>query len=138
MNVAFLDELAQAPVEPLGQRLRVGTRIAGIEPATLAGLLLERQLLGAAVPVVDLALEPRLHLALDPVDLRKPTLARLLKVLRHKVRDGKVHRHLLDVALEPVSFEQLVCGFGLVGLEWTKVEIGRRSCILRRCRARRA
>ena len=32
---------------------------------------------------------------------------------------------------EPVGFEQPMCGIGLIRLEWTKVEIGRRSGILR-------
>ena len=75
MDVALLDELAQASIKPLSERLSIRARVAGIEPATFASLLLECQFLGAAVPVVDLALEPRLYLALDPIDLCKPTLA---------------------------------------------------------------
>jgi hypothetical protein len=51
-------------------------------------------------------------------------------MLRHELRDGKVHRHFLDVVLQPVRFEEPTCSIGLIGLKWTKVEIGRRSSVL--------
>lgn len=43
-------------LEPRGQRLRIGARVARIEPSALAGLFPERQLFRAPVPVGDLAL----------------------------------------------------------------------------------
>src|SRR5262252_6408494 len=59
------------------RQLKFQIFLARVEPAALAGLLLEGQFLSATIPVVDLTLEPGTHLALDTVDLGKATFARL-------------------------------------------------------------
>ena len=68
----------------------------------LAGLLLELELLGAVIPVVDLLGQPVLHRRLGLVDPARACASRTsLEVLRHDMGDGVALRLLLDLAADP-------------------------------------
>jgi hypothetical protein len=43
----------------------------------------------------------------------------------HELDDSKMHRRLLNVALEPVGIEEFLHGLGLLDLERPEVEVGR-------------
>ena len=91
----------------------------------LAGALLVLQDLGAAVPVVDLALEPGLDLALDLVDLGEAPGAHLLHLARHQMLDGVADHPALEVPGEPWLLEPR-CDRRALGLARRPVvEVGR-------------
>ena len=88
--------------EPLLQVVGAAARLARVETGPgLAGLLLQPELLGAAVPVCALLGQPFLHRGPGLADPGQAPIAHLRDMLRHDVGNRLVPRLLLQVPRDP-------------------------------------
>ena len=83
-NLPLAIQLALPLVHPFNQARRHRFGVLGIDALFFARALYLPQPGGAGVPIVDLARQPRPHLAFDLIDFGDPTRAHLGQMLRYE------------------------------------------------------